>query len=169
MKTHIVEVWGDFACFSRPEMKVERFSYPCMTPSAARGVLDAIYVKSGAFRWQVQRIEVLRPPRYIALRRTEVKEKVSLATVKKWMKGDTVEPLIADGVGTPDRGRTQRQTMALKDVRYRIHAKTRPWPGHAQQQAGFDAQFERRLGSGKCFSQPYFGCREFAGVFCSAD
>ena len=93
MKTHVVEVWGDLACFSRPEMKVERFSYPCMTPSAARGVLDAIYVKPGVFRWQVQRIEVLRPPRYIALRRNEVKDTVSVAKVKRWMKGDTVEPL----------------------------------------------------------------------------
>ena len=74
---HVLEVWGDFACFSRPDLKVERYSYPLPTPSAARGVFEAIYFKP-EFYWQVTRIETLTPPSYIALRRNEVKDKASV-------------------------------------------------------------------------------------------
>jgi CRISPR-associated protein Cas5d len=84
----VIRVWGEFACFSRPEMKVERFSYPVPTPSAARGILDAIYCKPTKFRWQVLRIEVLKPIRYIALRRNEVKEKAPTErTILQWATG----------------------------------------------------------------------------------
>lgn len=171
---HVLEVWGDFACFSRPELKVERFSYPAMTPSAARGILDAIYAKPAELRWQVLAIEVLKPISYIALRRNEVKEKLNVSAMLDWMRGArSPEPLWADAdrdlAGTDEKGRTQRQTMALKDVRYRIHAEIRPWPGHEGRQAALDAQFRRRAERGKCFQQPYFGCREFPAAFAPAE
>lgn len=167
---HVLEVWGDFACFSRPELKVERFSYPVITPSAARGIFDAIYAKPVEFRWQATRVEVLRAPAWIALRRNEVKDKVNLDAVFPWMQGKAEpEPLWADGdrelLGIDTKGRTQRQTLALKGVRYRLHAEILPWPGFEGRQAAFDAQFRRRASQGKCFQQPYFGCREFPAYF----
>src|ERR1044071_495124 len=169
-KRQLLEVWGDLACFSRPELKVERFSYPCITPSAARGVFDAIYAKPAEFRWQVLEVEVLSAPSYIALRRNEVKEKVNVNAVIDWMAGKRdPEPIWADGdrelTGTDERGRTQRQTMALKDVRYRLHAEIRPWPAYRDRQAALEAQFRRRAERGKCFYQPYLGCREFPAFF----
>ncbi len=181
--THTLEVWGDFACFTRPEMKVERFSYPVITPSAARGIFDAIYwhgvrEKQGKdavirpyFHWQVTRIEVLEMPRYIALRRNEVKDKAPAeATIKAWMSGTvSAEPIWADGgkdqLGTDQKGRTQRQTMALKNVRYRLTAKIFAKRGFESDYGKFNSQFERRARQGKCFYQPYFGCREFPAFF----
>ena len=106
-----LEVWGDFATFSPPYGKVERITYPFPTPSAARGILSALYSKPEEFYWQVTRIEVLSPIRYISFKRNEVKVKVS----------DT--PIAAD------EERTQRQTVALQDVRYRITAKIVPRKG----------------------------------------
>lgn len=166
----VLEVWGDLACYSRPELKVERFSYPCITPSAARGIFDAIYAKPAEFLWQVLEVEVLTQPSYIALRRNEVKEKVNLNAVADWMQSKREpEPIWADGdrdlVGTDEKGRTQRQTMALKDVKYRLHAEIRPWSEHRSKQAALEAQFRRRAERGKCFYQPYFGCREFPAYF----
>lgn len=178
MTTHTLEVWGDLACFTRPEMKVERFSYPVITPSAARGIFDAIYwdgirekqgkesVMRPYFHWQMTRIEMLEIPRYIALRRNEVKGRVpGTATLNKWMSGkENPEPLWADG-NDENTGRTQRQTMALKNVRYRITAKIVAKTGFAQDYGKFNAQFQRRAKQGKCFQQPYFGCREFPAFF----
>ncbi|MBN2141218.1 MAG: type I-C CRISPR-associated protein Cas5 [Desulfovibrionaceae bacterium] len=178
-RSHTLEVWGDLACFSRPENKVERFSYPVITPSAARGIFDAIYwdgLREGGamkpyFHWQVERIEVLEMPRYIALRRNEVKDKApSDRTINAWIAGRSEpEPLWADGgkdsLGTDQKGRTQRQTMALKNVRYRITAHVEPKPQFARNAAKFDAQFERRARHGKCFQQPFFGCSEFPAFF----
>jgi CRISPR-associated protein Cas5d len=166
---HILEVWGDFACFSRPELAVERYSYPCPTPSAARGVFDAIYFKP-QFYWQVTRIELLAEPNYIALRRNEVKDKISESAVRKWMKGtNEIEPLLADGdkgmLGTDQKGRTQRQTMALRSPRFRLHAHIVPRAGSVSEQAAYDSQFVRRAAAGKCFQQPYLGCREFVAFF----
>jgi CRISPR-associated protein Cas5d len=175
---HTLEVWGDLACFTRPEMKVERFSYPVITPSAARGIFDAIYwdgirekqgketVMRPYFHWQVKRIEVMQLPRYIALRRNEVKGCVpGTATLNKWMSGkEQPEPLWADG-NDENTGRTQRQTMALKNVRYRITAQIVPKSGFAHDYGKFNSQFERRAKQGKCFQQPYFGCREFPAFF----
>ncbi len=168
-RLQILEVWGDFACFSRPEMKVERYSYPCPTPSAARGALEAIYFKP-QFYWQVSRIELLAMPSYIALRRNEVKDKLNPAAVKKWMSGKAPsQPLWADGdkglLGTDQKGRTQRQTMALRSPRFRITAHIVPRPGHESQQKAFDEQFTRRASRGKCFHQPALGCREFVAFF----
>lgn len=164
-KDQALDVWGEFACFTNPVMKVERFSYPMITPSAARGIYDAIYCKPKEFRWQVTRIEVLEMPQYIALRRNEVKGVVSGADVSKWAAGTKEpEPLWADGE-EETKGRTQRQTMALKGVRYRLHAEIRPWPEFEDQLQGFENQFRRRAEHGKCAYQPYFGCREFPAYF----
>lgn len=176
-KDQTLEVWGDFACFSRPEMKVERFSYPIPTPSAARGIFDSIFSKPGRdptqaqFRWQVTKIEVLKEPRFIALRRNEVKEKApSARTIGQWMSGKAEpEPILADAdksiTGSDQKGRTQRQTMALVDVRFRIHAEIRPWPGWEGHLQALEAQFRQRASRGKCFQQPYLGCREFPAYF----
>lgn len=169
-KTHILNVWGDFACFTRPEAKIERLSYPIITPSAARGIFDAIYWKPDeSFYWQTEKIEVLSEPRYIALRRNEVKNKMDPEdTILGWARGTSEpEPLWADGnkdmLGTDQKGRTQRQTMALKNVSYRLHAHMQSRENRSL--ASQDAQFERRASSGKCVYQPYFGCREFACFF----
>ncbi len=177
MTTHTLEVWGDLACFTRPEMKVERFSYPVITPSAARGIFDAIYwdgkreqqgrenVMRPYFHWQITRIEVLEMPRYISLRRNEVKGCVpGQATLNQWMAGADPKPLWADG-DDETTGRTQRQTMALRNVRYRLTAKIAPKTAFTADWGKMNSQFQRRARAGKCFQQPYFGCREFPAFF----
>jgi CRISPR-associated protein Cas5d len=163
---YTIEVWGEFACFTSP-MKVERWSYPFITPSAARGIFDAIFVNWHEFRWQVDKIELLSEPQYIALMRNEVKDKgPSDREIIRWM-GDIkkVRPIIADGdkasLGTDQRGRTQRQTMALRDVRYRLTAHIVPWPNAPKNIQCYESQFQRRLERGQNFTQPCFGCREF--------
>jgi len=169
MQTITVEVWGDFACFTRPETKVERFSYPVMTPSAARGVLDAIYAKPEEFGWRVDRIEVLNPIKFIALRRNEVKEKISTNAVKKAMAGGDGPLILCDATqeitGSDMMGRTQRQTMALRDVRYRIYAHIHPRQAATDRLRALEEQAARRITGGKCFYQPYLGCREFVAYF----
>jgi CRISPR-associated protein Cas5d len=164
----VLEVWGELACFSRPEAKVERFSYEVPTPSAARGIFDAIYWKN-KFHWQVTKIEVLKPIRYITLRRNEVKDKVSASSVASWMSGKSEPvPIYADGdkdlLGTDMKGRTQRQTIALKDVAYRLHARVVPHSAN-EDIVPIEAQFKRRARAGQCFQQPYLGCREFPAYF----
>lgn len=167
-ETHILEVWGDFACFTRPELKVERFSYPVITPSAARGILDSIYCKPVEFQWRIVKIEILKPVQYIALRRNEMKGKLSESEVLKWMRNpETAEPMLADS-DEEFKGRTQRQTMALKDVHYRIHARMKP-RDLSIQAAKIDSEFRRRANAGKCFAQPCFGLREFPAYFELAD
>jgi len=181
----ILKVWGELACFTRPEMKVERFSYPVITPSAARGIYDAIYCKpnkdpaQSEFRWQIKKIEVLSYPQievlpypqYIALRRNEVKDKAPPErTILRWMQDkEDPMPVWADGtpdeLGTDQKGRTQRQTMALKNVCYYLHAEIRPWKGFESRLPALEAQFCRRAAHGKCLYQPYFGCREFPAYF----
>jgi len=164
-KPQIIEVWGDLACFSRPELKVERFSYPVITPSAARGIFDAIYCKpnkdptQAQFRWQIIRIELLAPISYIALRRNEVGSVTSVVNIMRWMKGTSrAKPLLVEEA-------QQRQTMALKNVRYRLTAEIHPFPGHESKQQSLESQFIRRATHGKCFHQPCFGCREFPAYF----
>lgn len=163
-------VWGDLSVFTQPTLKVERFSYPVITPSAARGIFEAIYWKP-QFRYQVTEIEVLKPIRYIALRRNEVKDKApGTDTIIQWMTGkSTPAPLLADvskdDIGTDTKGRTQRQTIALKDVCYRLHAEIRPWPEYWENLKGMEAQFRRRAKAGQCAWMPYFGCREFPAYF----
>ena len=161
---HTLEVWGDFACFARPEMKVERYSYPCPTPSAARGIFEAIYFKPEFF-WQVTRIEILEPPSLIALRRNEVKDKLNERSVQQWMAAKAeVEPIWADA--TEDfKGRTQRQTIALRSPRFRLTARIIARSGQESKQRAANEQFVRRASQGKCFHQPCLGCREFVAFF----
>ncbi len=166
---HIIEVWGDFACFTRPELSVERFSYPCPTPSAARGIFEAIYFKP-EFYWQVKKIELLCQPTYMSLRRNEVKDKVNTSAVHKWIEGKgEIEPIWADAdktfTGTDEKGRTQRQTMALKNFRCRLSAHIVTRSSEQREQNAHDDQFIRRASQGKCFQQPYLGCREFVAFF----
>ncbi len=146
-----LEVWGDFACFSPPQEKVERLTWPFPTPSAVRGVLSAIYSKPAEFYWQIRCIEVLKPIRYISFKRNEVKVKVS----------DT--PI------STEEERTQRQTVALQDVRYRITAEIMPQKGFHGSAAQLYEQAQRRISSGKCYFQPSLGLREFAAYFEPSD
>lgn len=146
-----IEVWGDFACFAPPYGKVERLTYPFPTPSAARGILSAIYSKPAEFYWQVDRIEVLNKIKYISFKRNEVKVKVS----------DT--PISAEDE------RTQRQTVALQDVRYRITARIIPQKGFTGSTQQLYEQALRRIRGGKCYFQPCLGLREFATYFEESD
>ena len=168
---HMIEVWGDFACFTSP-MKVERWSYPFITPSAARGIFDAIFVNRHEFRWQIDRIEILAEPQYIALMRNEVKEKgPSESDVLNQWRYDVskIRPVLADAdeatSGSDQRGRTQRQTMALRDVRYRLTARIIPWPDAPKSMVAYEDQYVRRAKRGQHFTQPVFGCREFAAFW----
>ena len=145
-----MEVWGDFACFSRPESKVERLTYPVMTPSAARGILSAVYSKPPEFYWQVKKIEVLHPIRYMSFKRNEViNSKI----------GRKPAPMLVED------DRTQRQTVVLKDVRYRITAEIKPQKDFKGTVNQLYEQAQRRIKGGKCFFQPSFGMREFVCYF----
>ena len=154
-----LEVAGPFACFTRPEMKVERVSYDVMTPSAARAVLESILWKP-AIRWRVQCIEVLRPIRFINLRRNEVSAVVSTRNVQQAM---------AAGSGTLglyiEDERQQRAGYFLRDVAYRIHADLALAPGCTEPLVKYTEMFTRRARKGQCVNQPYLGCREFAADF----
>jgi CRISPR-associated protein Cas5d len=161
MKPYCLEVSGDFACFTRPEMKVERVSYDVMTPSAARAVFEAIFWKP-AVRWQVRRIEVLRPIRWINLRRNEVGAVMSVRNAQAAMNGG--DGIL--GLNIEDE-RQQRAGLFLRDVAYRIHADLGIRPDRLDQSppAKYRAMFERRAEAGQCVNQPYLGCREFAARF----
>lgn len=164
-KEYCLEVWGDMACFTRPEFKVERVSYDIITPSAARAIFEAILFKRYAMRWQVTKIEVLNPIKWTSIRRNEVG-----AVASK-------NPIIIE-----DK-RQQKNTLALRDVRYRIWAKLvfipvkdRPKEAFAKHQPGNDENpmkyyqmFERRASQGQCFTQPYLGTREFAASWRMVD
>lgn len=155
-----VKVWGDYACFTRPEMKVERVSYPVMTPSAARGVLEAIFWKP-EMTWRVTEIWVLAPIRYASILRNEINQKQSVRSAQAWMR--TGGGYVAEG------DRAQRHTLALRDVAYLIHAQIDLRPGVTDDPAKYRDQFRRRVVRGQCFSPPYFGCREFAASFGEPD
>ena len=156
---YCLDIRGDFACFTRPEMKVERVSYDVITPSAARAVFES-YLWKPAIRWQVRRIEVLAPIRWINLRRNEVKSKVSVASVAQAMNGGSVAlGIVADA----DDERVQRAGLFLRAVAWRVHAtlhvrSDRQDPEPPQK---YFAMFERRARAGQCVNQPYLGCREF--------
>ena len=161
MKTYCLELTGDYACFTRPEMKVERVSYDVMTPSAARACFEAILWKP-AIRWQVRKVEVLKPIRWINLRRNEVSSVVSTRNVETAMRA-----------GQGDLGlyieedRQQRAGLFLRDVAYRVHAELeflRERDPEASA-AKYHEMFERRARRGQCVNQPYLGCREFAAAF----
>ena len=160
MTTFCLEVTGPFACFTRPEMKVERVSYDVMTPSAARSIFEAILWKP-AIRWRVHRIEVLKPIRWINLRRNEVSAVVSTRNVQQAM---------AAGSGTLglyiEEERQQRAGYFLRDVAYRIHADLSLAPGRpGEPLMKYTEMFTRRANKGQCVNQPYLGCREFAAAF----
>ena len=154
--TQHLRVSGDFACFTRPEFSVERVSYPVMTPSAARGVLEAILWKP-AIRWRVLKVSVLRPIRFTGIKRNELAVKAApLSKAVIQSGGDYATVRIEDK-------RQQRNSVVLRDVDYLIEARfemTRH-VGPGDNPAKFAAMFERRLSRGQHFHQPYLGCREF--------
>lgn len=150
-----LEVAGQFACFTRPEMKVERVSYDVMTPSSARSIFEAILWKP-AIRWRVHRIEVLKPIRWINLRRNEVSAVVSMRNVQQAMTAGRGHL----GLSIEDE-RQQRAGYFLRDVAYRIHADLQLVAGN-EPVAKYTEMFARRASKGQCVNQPYLGCREFA-------
>ena len=155
-------IWGERACFTRPEMKVERVSYDVMTPSAARGILEAIHWKP-AIRWHVDRIHVLKPIRFESIRRNEVGGKVSTASVKSAMKRGTLV-----GLGSAvDEDRQQRAATLLRDVAYVIeaHFSLTDRAGPDDSEGKHLDIFNRRARRGQCFQQPCLGVREFPAAF----
>ncbi len=156
-----LKVWGDYACFTRPEMKAERVSYDVMTPSAARGVLEAIHWKP-AIKWCIDRIHVLNPIRFDSVRRNEVKSKISADTIKSAMRGTPVDlhQYAADD-------RVQRAALLLRDVAYIIeaHFEMTSNAGDEDTPEKHYNIFLRRARSGQCHMQPYLGCREFPAHF----
>lgn len=160
MKCFCLEVSGDFACFTRPEMKVERVSYDVITPSSARAIFEAILWKP-AIRWQVNRIEVLQPIKWINLRRNEVGKVIPKVNPKTLTESG--KPL---GLNIEDE-RQQRAGLFLRDVKYRIHAafEMTERAGVGDTPVKFAEMFERRASRGQCFNQPYLGCREFSAGF----
>lgn len=162
-KEYCLEVWGDYACFTRPELKVERVSYDVITPSAARAIFEAILFKKYAMRWQVTKIEVLNPIKWTSVRRNEV--------------GSTAK-IRSTGIYIEDT-RQQKNSLILKDVRYRLWAKlvfipvgerrkeafAKHKPGTDENPMKYYQMFERRAIQGQCFTQPYLGTREFSAAF----
>ena len=157
----LAKVWGPWACFTRPEMKVERVSYPVMTPSAARGVLEAIFWKPEV-TWVVEQIQVLNDVRHFSILRNEVNSRASDRSAAAWMRA-------SHGGYDATGDRTQRHTLALRDVAYLIQAQLTLRPDVRDNPAKFRDQFRRRVRRGQCFSQPYLGCREFAAAFAEPD
>lgn len=156
-----VEVWGDYALFSRPEFKVEHMSYDCMTPSAARGLLESIYWHQG-LKWIIDRIHVCSPIRFTNVRRNEVKDTISARKVKTAMEKGSGALYLA----TPESIQ-QRAAMVLRDVHYVIDAHfemtRRANPG--DNPGKFQDIVKRRLERGQCYSMPYLGTREFPAHF----
>jgi|SRR5579871_2539218 len=144
-----VKVWGRYACFTRPEAKVERVSYEVPTPSAARGMLEAIFFHK-PMQWRVREIAILRPVRHFSMLRNEVNSKASERS---------------GGISIMD-DRTQRHTLGLRDVVYIIRADVHMPPDCGETDpAKYRDQFRRRVERGQCFHRPYLGCREFAAYF----
>lgn len=156
-----LKVWGDNACFTRPEMKVERVSYDVMTPSAARGILEAILWKP-AIRWVVTRIDVLKPIRWESVRRNEVGAVMSTDLAKTAMKKGSGK------LGMyVEENRQQRAGLFLREVAYLIHAyfEFTERAGPEDSITKFEQMFLRRAEKGQCFHRPYLGCREFSAHF----
>lgn len=157
-----LHIWGEHACFTRPEMKVERVSYDAITPSAARGILEAIHWKP-AIRWHIDRIHVLKPIRFESIRRNEVGSKLSARKVVSAQKAKTTNGLYT----IADEDRQQRAATVLRDVAYVIEAH---FALTDKAEAGDNAgkhldQFTRRARKGQCFHQPCMGTREFPAHF----
>ena len=157
-----LHVWGEYACFTRPEMKVERVSYDTLTPSAARGILEAVHWKP-AIRWVIDRIHVLKPIRFENLRRNELGGRIAAGNVRKAIKASSTAGLrtfIEDD-------RQQRAAMLLRDVAYVIeaHFLLTAVAGAGDTEAKHLAMFNRRAARGQCFHRPYLGTREFPADF----
>lgn len=170
-KEFCLEVWGPRACFTRPEFKVERVSYEVITPSAARAIFECIFWKP-AIQWKVTKIEVINPIKWTTIKRNEIKTNADTINVE--------HILIDNG-----ENRDQRNTLHLKDVRYRLYAKflfIPQWERKASKNPNIDREeqdllrkdenpgkymaiFERRARKGQCFTTPYFGCREFVAYW----
>lgn len=157
-----LKIWGERACFTRPEMKVERVSYDVITPSAARGILDAIHWKP-AIRWNVDRIHVLKPIRFESIRRNEVGGKLSPASVVKAMKAGSTAGL----ANYVDEDRQQRAAIILRDVAYVIeaHFDLTAKAGPDDSEGKHLDIFNRRARKGQCFQMPCMGVREFPANF----
>lgn len=154
-----VRVWGEYACFTRPEMKVERVTYDVITPGAARNILQAIYWKP-QIDWVIDRIHVLNPIRFTSIRRNELGNRLSASVVKRAMKdgASAVETFIEDD-------RQQRASIVLRDVDYVIEAHFEFKVSNEQNAGKHIEMFRRRASRGQCFSQPYLGTREFSARF----
>ena len=157
-----VKVWGDYALFSRPEMKVERCSYDIMTPSAARGIMEAIYWHPGMC-WKIDRIHIMKPIQFTSIRRNEVKSKVSANNVLSVYNGAKKELFISSKEEI-----VQRASLLLKDVEYIIdaHFEMTDKANDSDNPGKFKDIIMRRLKRGECYHTPYFGCREFPVNFC---
>ncbi len=157
-----LKVWGDYACFTRPEMKVERVSYDVMTPSAARGILEAVHWKP-AIRWMIDRIHVLEPIRFETIRRNEVGAKIPAKKVETAMNRASLEGLHQ----VVEDDRQQRATLALRDVAYVIeaHFEMTQKAGAGDNPGKHLDMFRRRAEKGQCFHRPALGCREFVADF----
>ena len=154
-----VRIRGQYALFTRPEFKIERLTYDVLTPSAARGILEAVLWKP-AIRWEIRKILLLAPVQYIQFKRNEVTSKTSVASA-----------LSASRRGTPldyfaDEDRAQRNTIALRDVDYAVEAEFHMTnkQGPEDNPKKFDEMFRRRLEKGQHYTQPYLGCREFPAI-----
>jgi CRISPR-associated protein Cas5d len=156
-----LRVWGDYACFTRPEMKAERVSYDVMTPSAARGILEAIHWKP-ALVWRIDRLHVMKPIRFDSIRRNEVENKIPVGNIKKAMNGTVIDlhQYAADE-------RQQRAALVLRDVEYVIeaHFEMTDKAGDGDNPGKHCDIFKRRARGGQCHMQPYMGCREFPANF----
>src|SRR5215212_364386 len=151
-----VKIWGDLACFTRPEFGVERVSYEVMTPSAARGILEAIFWKP-EFRWLVREIRVLKPIRHYSILRNEMNSTQSERAARSWGG--------SGGGYYADEDRAQRHTLCLRDVAYAIKADMELKTHTGDHPAKYRDQFRRRVKRGQCFAQPYLGTREFSAFF----
>ena len=156
-----VRVWGDYALFARPELKVERCSYDVMTPSAARGILDAVYWHPG-LKWKIDRIHVVRPIQFTSVRRNEVKSKISASSVLQAYNGGDKPLYISTKADI-----VQRASLLLRDVEYVIeaHFQMTDQANETDNPGKFKDIIMRRLRRGECFHMPYFGCREFPAHF----
>ncbi|MDE0152664.1 MAG: type I-C CRISPR-associated protein Cas5c [Gammaproteobacteria bacterium] len=156
-----IHVWGPYACFTRPEMKVERVSYDVITPSAARGILEAIHWKP-AIRWQIDRLHVLNPIQFVNIRRNEVGSKIPAGKVRSAIQSSSLADLHMD----VNKERQQRAMLALRDVAYVIEAHFE-MAGQATEDTPakhYDI-FKRRAEKGQCFHRPSLGVREFVADF----
>ncbi len=160
-----IRVWGDYACFTRPEMKVERVSYPICTPSAARGILEAIFWEPQMY-YLIDTITVIKKGRWFNFRRNEVTAVTSIKEAQSWMTGKTPVKYISAGGGAPDAA--QRNMLALADVEYLVTAEVRTTKLHDATRFNMQKylnEIKRRASKGKCYHRPALGCREFAADF----